>query len=75
MEVHSPIPSSPNYGVAEAIIICQNEYSVNVICPFCKTIHKHGTGGNLTYERYEYRGADCHKGEYRFKIKAKTKIS
>ena len=69
MEVNMSLNPPVNYGVAEAIILCRNEYTAKVLCPFCKTKHSHGVGGEVLYERVEYRGSHCKQGEYCFKVK------
>jgi hypothetical protein len=51
-------------GVAEAVIKCQNNLVGKVMCPFCNKTHQHGLMG-LKSLAGQFRGSDCHRGDYR----------
>lgn len=58
-----PLPPIIRRGVAEAIILCQNEHTGYVMCPYCGLRHRHGLGGKDSLAG-QFREAHCYKGEY-----------
>ncbi len=63
MNTLQAMPVPIKQGVAEAIIKCRTQWGATVLCPFCKTYHKHGLAGLKTLVG-QFRSADCHRGDY-----------